>query len=120
MIDLKTGKSAPTKADVERNPQLGSYQAAVLAGGLGADLPQQPGGAALVQLGTTTKSPGEQAQEPVGDEDWATPLVLTAARLMAGNEFHTRHDPSKAGRSGSGCRLPSVCPLCAEGRQVTE
>lgn len=120
VIDLKTGKSAPTKADVERNPQLGSYQAAVLAGGLGADLPQQPGGAALVQLGTTTKSPGEQAQEPVGDEDWATPLVLTAARLMAGNEFHTRHDPSKAGRSGSGCRLPSVCPLCAEGRQVTE
>lgn len=120
VVDLKTGKSAPTKADVERNPQLGSYQAAVLAGGLGPELPSRPGGAALVQLGTSTKSPGEQAQEPVGDEDWATPMVLAAARLMAGNEFQTRHDPSKAGRTGSGCRLPSVCPLCDEGRQVTE
>lgn len=120
VVDLKTGKSAPTKADVERNPQLGSYQAAVLAGGLGPELPSRPGGAALVQLGTTTKSPGEQAQEPVGDEDWATPMVLAAARLMSGNEFQARHDPSKAGRNGSGCRLPAVCPLCDEGRQVTE
>ncbi len=120
VVDLKTGKSAPTKADVERNPQLGSYQAAVIAGALGTELPSTPGGAALVQLGTTTKSPGEQAQDPVGDEDWATPMVLGAARLMAGNSFNTRHDPSKAGRNGSGCRLPSVCPLCEEGRQVTE
>lgn len=120
VVDLKTGKSSPTKAEVQRNPQLGSYQAAVLAGALGPELPTRPGGAALVQLGTTAKGPGEQAQEPVGDEDWATPLVLAAARLMAGNGFQARHDPSRAGRTGSGCRLPSVCPLCDEGRQVTE
>ncbi|WP_372697951.1 ATP-dependent helicase [Arthrobacter sp. JSM 101049] len=120
VVDLKTGKSAPTKAEVERNPQLGSYQAAVLAGALGPELPTRPAGAALVQLGTTAKSPGEQAQEPVGDDDWATPMVLAAARLMAGNGFQARHDPSRAGRTGSGCRLPSVCPLCDEGRQVTE
>jgi len=120
VVDLKTGKSAPTKAEVARNPQLGSYQAAVLAGALGPELPTRPGGAALVQLGTTAKSPGEQAQEPVGADDWATPMVLAAARLMAGNGFQARHDPSRAGRTGSGCRLPSICPLCDEGRQVTE
>ena len=36
IVDLKTGKRQPGKAELGRHPQLGAYQAAVLAGGFGA------------------------------------------------------------------------------------
>lgn len=124
VVDLKTGKSQPSGKDVERHPQLGAYQAAIingaLAGKTGEELSTQPAGASLVQLGTNTKSPREQAQPPIREEDWATPMVLQAAELMGEADFLSRHDPARGGRSGSNCRLPSICPLCSEGKQVTE
>jgi superfamily I DNA/RNA helicase len=124
VVDLKTGKRQPGKADLERHPQLGAYQAAVLAGGFaGPDdgPPPLPGGAVLAQLGTTTKSPGIQAQAALGPaENWARDMVGDAARVMSGSTFEARHDPSKSGHGGHGCRLPEVCPLCARGKQVTE
>jgi hypothetical protein len=124
VVDLKTGKRQPGKAELERHPQLGAYQAAVLAGGFaGPDdgPPPLPGGAVLAQLGTTTKSPGIQAQTPLDPaENWALDMVGDAARVMSGNTFEARHDPSKGGHGGHGCRLPEVCPLCVRGKQVTE
>ena len=124
IVDLKTGKRQPGKADLERHPQLGAYQAAVLAGGFaGPDdgPPPLPGGAVLAQLGTTTKSPGIQAQIPLDPQDnWALEMVGDAARVMSGSTFQARHDPSKGGHGGHGCRLPEVCPLCVRGKQVTE
>ncbi len=124
IIDLKTGKRQPGKADLDRHPQLGAYQAAVLAGGFaGPDdgPPPLPGGAVLAQLGTTTKSPGIQTQAPLDPQDnWALEMVGDAARVMSGSEFQARHDPSKGGHGGHGCRLPEVCPLCVRGKQVTE
>lgn len=124
VVDLKTGKSQPSGKDVEHHPQLGAYQAAIINGALSGkteeELSTTPAGASLVQLGTTTKSPREQAQPPIIDEDWATPMVLEAARLMGEADFLSRHDPARGGRSGSNCRLPSICPLCSEGKQVTE
>ena len=124
IVDLKTGKRQPGKADLERHPQLGAYQAAVLAGGFaGPDdgPPPLPGGAVLAQLGTTTKSPGIQAQAPLDPNDnWALEMVGDAARVMSGSTFQARHDPSKGGHGGHGCRLPEVCPLCVRGKQVTE
>jgi superfamily I DNA/RNA helicase len=124
VVDLKTGKRQPGKADLERHPQLGAYQAAVLAGGFaGPDdgPPPLPGGAVLAQLGTTTKSPGIQAQAPLDPaENWALGMVGDAARIMSGSSFEARHDPSKGGHGGHGCRLPEVCPLCLRGKQVTE
>nr|WP_231366458.1 ATP-dependent DNA helicase [Zhihengliuella flava] len=120
VVDLKTGKSKPTAKEVARHPQLGTYQAAILAGALGdsLDLAVQPAGAALVQLGDGTKGLKPQEQDAVAEEDWATPMVLEAAGLMGAADFLARHDPSK-GRSVP-CRLPSLCPLCDEGRQVTQ
>ena len=135
IVDLKTGKRQPGKAELGRHPQLGAYQAAVLAGGFGASAVSdagaqttgaqttgaQPGGAVLAQLGTTTKSPGIQHQDPLDPGDnWAMEMVNDAAAVMSGHEFEARHDPAKAGFGGSGCRLPEVCPLCARGKQVTE
>ena len=130
IVDLKTGKRQPGKTELARHPQLGAYQAAVLAGGF-ADAPGMagaaesgaaaPGGAVLAQLGTTTKSPGVQQQEPLDpQENWALDMVNDAAALMAGNIFEARHDPAKGSHGGHGCRLPEVCPLCIRGKQVTE
>jgi superfamily I DNA/RNA helicase len=125
IVDLKTGKRQPSKAELSRHPQLGAYQAAVLAGGFtepGAPAGSvQPGGAVLAQLGTSNKSPGIQVQEPLDDSgNWALDMVDEAARLMSGSHFEARHDPAKSGHGGHGCRLPEVCPLCPRGKQVTE
>jgi hypothetical protein len=130
IVDLKTGKRQPGKTELSRHPQLGAYQAAVLAGGFadapgmaGAPGPEAavPGGAVLAQLGTTTKSPGVQQQEPLDpQENWALDMVNDAAALMAGDSFEARHDPAKGSHGGHGCRLPEVCPLCIRGKQVTE
>jgi hypothetical protein len=75
----------------------------------------------LAQLGTTTKSPGVQQQEPLDpQENWALEMVTDAAVLMSGSSFEARHDPAKGSHGGHGCRLPEVCPLCVRGKQVTE
>ncbi|MBT2535149.1 ATP-dependent DNA helicase [Arthrobacter sp. ISL-69] len=125
IVDLKTGKRQPSKAELSRHPQLGAYQAAVLAGGFTEPgTPAggvQPGGAVLAQLGTSNKSPGIQVQEPLdGAGNWALDMVDEAAQLMSGSHFEARHDPAKSGHGGHGCRLPEVCPLCPRGKQVTE
>lgn len=117
VIDLKTGRSAPTKAELPRQPQLGAYQLAISEGGF-ADLvgeSAQPGGAALVQLGRNGQAK-EQIQPALSqdeDPDWARRLVQTVAEGMGGGEF--------LARPGSGCRTcpgrPS-CPAVDDGRQV--
>lgn len=126
IVDLKTGRNKPTKAELARHPQLGAYQAAVLAGAFddvaaAAGFPgAQPGGAALLPLGDGTKGVKTQDQPALvaGEDDWATPEVLKAAHLMAQATFPARHDASWSSRNG--CPLPEICPLCPEGKQVTE
>lgn len=125
VVDLKTGKRQPGKAELGRHPQLGAYQAAVLAGGFNESLRDDrtpgSGGAVLAQLGTGTKNPGVQQQEPLDpQENWAMDMVTEAASVMGGSVFEARHDPAKSSHGGHGCRLPEICPLCVRGRQVTE
>jgi hypothetical protein len=38
---------------------------------------------------------------------------------MAGSFFPAVHDPKQSGYGG-GCPVPEVCPLCSNGKQVTE
>jgi superfamily I DNA/RNA helicase len=125
IVDLKTGKRQPAKADLSIHPQLGAYQAAVLAGGFsdpaGPATEVRPGGAVLAQLGTSSKSPAVQVQDPLDPSaNWALEMVKDAAKVMSGSTFEARHDPAKSGHGGHGCRLPEVCPLCVRGKQVTE
>jgi superfamily I DNA/RNA helicase/RecB family exonuclease len=133
VVDLKTGKSAPTAPEIARHPQLAAYQAAVAEGAVqdavqdAADgtaavvAPGVPGGASLVQLGKDSKGVSVQEQPPVGPEDtWARTMIEDAAALMAAATFDTIHDPRRSGFGGSGCRLPEICPLCEEGKQVTQ
>ena len=120
IVDLKTGKSAPKKDDLAGHPQLAAYQEAVREGAL-PEAPPVPGGAALVQLGTSNKGVTVQEQPPLDPNDTtARDMVRDAARLMSAAFFETVHDPGRSGFGGNGCRLPEICPLCAEGKQVTE
>ena len=82
----------------------------------------QPGGALLVQLGDGTVNPGVQQQEPLDeDQQWARELITQAALIMADARFETRHmAEQEAGGHGRSCAVPWLCPLCAQGRQVTE
>lgn len=130
IVDLKTGRNAPRDADVPAHPQLAAYQVAATAGGLsevdgdsagGSPAAPGSGGAALVQLGTSAKSPKVQNQPPLGpEESWAHEMIGQAASLMAAAAFEAVHDPGRSSHGGGGCRLPEICPLCVEGRQVTE
>ena len=65
VIDLKTGKSAPTEAELRASmPQLAAYQAAVEAGAFAESA--ETGGAALVQLGGDRVSAREQGAGRAG------------------------------------------------------
>ncbi|MFJ2620558.1 ATP-dependent helicase [Glutamicibacter sp. NPDC087344] len=124
VVDLKTGASAPSKNDVLEHAQLGVYQTAIQLGALQEHpetkgLSDDPAGASLVYVGTSAKSPALRDQPALGEDDWARKLILEAAELMGQTEFTTRHVAGSAGLMGS-CTLPEICPLCTEGRQVTE
>ncbi|WP_421082787.1 ATP-dependent helicase [Rothia nasimurium] len=143
IIDIKTGKSKPSKADIQVHPQLAAYQVALEAGAgeqmsrevsahqdgapaTSQDRPVLPlhglqelsGGALLLQIGDSTKSYSEQAQEPLTQEStWAVDLITRAAELIANDFIQARH--TGEGTFGVGCTLPEICPLCARGRAIT-
>ncbi|WP_078858410.1 ATP-dependent helicase [Streptomyces sp. NRRL F-2799] len=124
VVDFKTGKNAPTAAEVARHPQLAVYQLAVAEGAVddafeGAR--PEPGGAELVQLrqGATKKDGGEtlpkvQAQEPL-DGEWVGDLLATAA----GKVLDERFTPT-TGQHCAHCSFRASCSARPEGRHVVE
>ncbi|MDG4822918.1 ATP-dependent DNA helicase [Asanoa sp. WMMD1127] len=117
VVDLKTGRTSSTSEDLAEHPQLAAYQAAVQAGAFDAH-GSQPGGAALVQLGTSAKAAKEQVQPSLAEHDdpgWAQALVRRTADTMAASTFHAI--------ANSRCRVCPVrtsCPISGKGRQVVE
>ncbi|AIY01392.1 ATP-dependent DNA helicase [Arthrobacter sp. PAMC 25486] len=126
VVDIKTGRSKPTKEQVLVHPQLGAYQVAVAAGGFAEQAAAAglagaaSGGAALLPLGDATKSVKTQDQPAMvpGSDDDPTRKVMEAALLMAQAAFPARHGADWSERNG--CPLPTICPLCPEGKQITE
>ena len=118
IVDLKTGTSRPADADLDRNPQLGVYQLAVLLGAFEQLGLTEPGGAELVQVGKAGLKASVRVQRQRGllaDEDpgWARELVETVATGMAGPVFTATANP--------GCRVcpvASCCPVDERGGQV--
>ncbi|HEY7174509.1 MAG TPA: ATP-dependent DNA helicase [Micromonosporaceae bacterium] len=116
VIDLKTGKSAPSDADLATHAQLGAYQAAVEAGAFD-DVGEVSGGAALVQLGVDRATAREQPQPALSDSEdpsWAADLVRRTARTMAASTFH-----AVANSRCRACPVRHACPITGQGRQVT-
>ncbi|HET9896663.1 MAG TPA: ATP-dependent DNA helicase [Streptosporangiaceae bacterium] len=109
VVDLKTGSGKPPAADLERNPQLGVYQLAVMLGGFLEFGISEPGGAELVHVGKAagTKRAAVQRQPALGndpDPGWALTLVKEVAAGMAGPKF--------SATANDGCRRCPVAPSC--------
>jgi len=119
VVDLKTGTSRPSDSDLDRNPQLGVYQLAVLLGAFEQFGLAEPGGAELVQVGKAGLKASVRVQAQRGlrgdpDPEWARELVETVAAGMAGPVFRATANP--------GCRVcpvASSCPVDERGGQVT-
>ncbi|PBC61137.1 DNA helicase UvrD [Streptomyces sp. Tue6028] len=124
VVDFKTGKQAPTAAEVAHHPQLAVYQLAVREGAVDDafdGVRPEPGGAELVQLrqGAAKKNGGEtlpkvQAQEPLEGE-WVGDLLATAA----GKVLDERFSPT-AGQHCTHCAFRASCSARPEGQQVVE
>ncbi|WHF22718.1 PD-(D/E)XK nuclease family protein [Kocuria rhizophila] len=143
VVDLKTGKHKPTKDDIPtcsgRQPGLLGRRRAGHAGQRPEPGPArhgpserdraaegtvltQPGGALLVQLGDATAEAWRPAAGPAGRGPPVGPeLIAQAALLMAGTRSRgPPHRGAENGGHGRSCAVPWLCPLCAQGRQVTE
>ncbi|MGW1070416.1 ATP-dependent helicase [Streptomyces aureus] len=124
VVDFKTGKQAPTSAEVTRHPQLAVYQLAVGEGAVDDVFDgtrPEAGGAELVQLrqGAAKKNGGEslpkvQAQEPLEGE-WVGDLLANAA----GKVLDERFSPS-TGQHCTHCSFRASCSARPEGRHVVE
>ncbi|MBG0825581.1 ATP-dependent helicase [Planomonospora sp. ID91781] len=117
IIDIKTGASKPSDADLDRHPQLGVYQLAALLGAFQRYGMHEPGGAALVQVGNAAgKDAREQIQRPLAEDPepgWAHDMVDTVARGMSLPFFHAKVN--------DGCRTCAArvsCPVNESGGQV--
>ncbi|QKZ18953.1 ATP-dependent helicase [Streptomyces chartreusis] len=127
VVDFKTGKQAPSAAEVARHPQLAVYQLAVREGAVDdafdGERPE-PGGAELVQLrqGAAKRDGGEtlpkvQGQQPLdGPEgEWVGDLLATAA----GKVLDERFAPN-TGQHCTHCAFRASCSARPEGRHVVE
>jgi RecB family exonuclease len=124
VVDFKTGKQAPSAAEVDRHPQLAVYQLAVREGVLDEAFDghrPEPGGAELVHLrqGAARKDGGDtlpkvQAQQPLEGE-WVGELLATAA----GKVLDERFSPT-AGQHCTHCAFRASCSARPEGRHVVE
>ncbi len=116
VVDLKTGKTAPTGSDVPEHAQLGTYQVAVEQGAFSDGEPAVSGGAALVHLGTPTtkhKTQHQPALTEVERPDWALQLLARVGAGMSAADF-----PATVNEVCARCSLRPCCPA-ADGRQVT-
>ncbi|MFE7134531.1 UvrD-helicase domain-containing protein [Streptomyces sp. NPDC057638] len=124
VVDFKTGRQAPTGAEVAHHPQLAVYQLAVREGALDAAFDgerPEPGGAELVHLrrGSAAKEGGDglpkvQSQEPLVGE-WAGELLATAA----GRVLDERFSPV-TGQHCATCSFRTSCSARPEGRHIVE
>ncbi|MER7173633.1 ATP-dependent helicase [Streptomyces mesophilus] len=125
VVDFKTGKNAPTAAEVERHPQLAVYQLAVREGALDEVFDGErplPGGAELVHLRQPApkKDGGEalprvQAQGPLNEGEWVGDLLANAA----GKVLDERFRPS-SGQHCTHCSFQASCSARPEGRHIVE
>ncbi|HYH33640.1 MAG TPA: PD-(D/E)XK nuclease family protein, partial [Nocardioides sp.] len=113
VVDLKTGKSTPTKEEIRSHPQLGLYQLAVEHGAVpGHD---QPGGAELWQLRQGLSSGMRVQEQPpqVADEEGVRPIE----RQLMGAVARLREErfPARPGSHCAHCAFDRFCPALTSG-----
>ncbi|MFR9799695.1 ATP-dependent helicase [Streptomyces sp. MS06] len=124
VVDFKTGRQAPSAAEVARHPQLAVYQLAVREGAVDEAFDgarPAAGGAELVHLrqGAAKRDGGDslpkvQAQQPP-DGEWVGELLATAA----GKVLDERFTPT-TGQHCTHCAFRASCSARPEGRHIVE
>jgi RecB family exonuclease len=119
VIDVKTGKTAPSRQAVADHPQLAVYQLAAALGAFGdvIDRAAASGGARLVYVAdrVAAGTPKEPVQDPLDDDGvahWRT-VVLGCAEDTSGARFVARTGPDC-----DRCPVRTSCPLHDAGRSV--
>ncbi|WP_148572632.1 ATP-dependent helicase [Nocardioides caldifontis] len=115
VVDLKTGKYAPTGPQVKEHAQLGLYQLAVDHGAADGVVgrPVKAGGAELVQLRLGESLPKVQAQEPPAETDGPRLVeeqLMAAARVVREEELVAR-----PGSHCDRCDFQAICPVWSSG-----
>lgn len=114
VIDLKTGSSKPTAAELAVHPQLGAYQVAVEEGAFAA-YGRVSAGAGLLQLGrAATRTIAVDQQRPLADDDdpgWARRLIEETAEGMAAASFR-----ASPGTHCGTCAVATSCPVGPDGK----
>jgi superfamily I DNA/RNA helicase/RecB family exonuclease len=113
VVDLKTGKTKPTEAEVAEHPQLGLYQLAVENGAVAGHV--RPGGAELWQLrqevGGGMRVQAQDVQAP--DSDGVRPIdrqLMEASRRLRTEDF-----PARPGSHCDYCAFERFCPALMAG-----
>lgn len=122
VVDLKTGKSAPSAQEAQTNPQLGAYQLAVDAGAVEGLPPEaRSAGARLVFVSEVNKAKAALREQPglgpesAEDPSWARTHIEQVAERMAASSFAATVNPLC-----DRCPVRRSCPLRDEGGQVVE
>jgi superfamily I DNA/RNA helicase len=120
VVDLKTGRTAPTAQEATTNPQLGAYQLAVDAGAVeGLPAAARSAGAQLVFVSDVNKAKAALREQPaLGPErpdapSWARTHIEEVAERMAASSFAATANPLC-----DRCPVRRSCPLRDEGAQV--
>ncbi len=120
VVDVKTGKSVPTKAVAREHPQLAAYQLALHLGGVaGFAAGTEPGGGQLVYVASRHNSTGaavrdQPALTPELIAEW-TAVLRGAARDSIGPVFTATHNDGC-----QHCGLTTSCPVQLTGRSVVD
>ena len=117
VVDFKTAKHAKSKAEAERDPQLGVYQVMIRAEGYQGG---EPAGAELVYPRDDRDTTGptvvpQPGLQDAADPQWAENLVAGVARRVLAERFHAYGDDQRDCRT---CGLRRACPKQAEGREL--
>jgi RecB family exonuclease len=117
VVDFKTGKNVPTRAEAQEHPQLAVYQLAVREGAITGVSPES-GGAELVFLreGDARGLPKTAEQDPPAEPPGSTPiekkLATMAARVL--DENFAAYGEKQCGT----CTFRKCCPKQPEGKQL--
>ncbi|MBS44735.1 MAG: DNA helicase UvrD [Nocardioides sp.] len=127
VVDLKTGRSMPSKPVVAAHPQLALYQYAVDAGGVDGLLdghddavrPGRTGGAELLQLGLPDESTTAVVQQqPAPAPDGPERETLRAGLGHVADLLRRESFPAVTGSWCRDCTFVAVCPAQGAGSVI--
>ncbi|WP_185995740.1 ATP-dependent helicase [Nocardioides campestrisoli] len=123
VVDLKTGRNAPSGRSVEGNLQLALYQYAVDAGAVSelAGDEVRSAGAELVQLGLVDGGPRAKVQpQPAHPDDGPHRAALRQSLAAAASHVRAESFPATPGEHCRTCPFVSICPTRSAGSVILQ